>query len=154
MIWALGDQERCSMFVNPMISLPCHLFYFPGEFYLLVMLWPYHTKAHRERRALAPFYNSFSPYLLHYCSLLFWLQMFLNLTCSLLSSLKAAVLIPKVLGCTFHVRRAQYIFVKWVNEWMDYKMIQVVPSQHFRLKEVERSDLQESYPSVLLDGRE
>lgn len=44
MTWVLKNQERNGKF----ISLPCNLFYFLGELYLLVILWPCHAKSHRE----------------------------------------------------------------------------------------------------------
>ena len=44
MTWVLENQERDGKF----ISLPCNLFHFLGELYLLVILWPCHAKAHRE----------------------------------------------------------------------------------------------------------
>lgn len=106
MIWALGTK-RCGMFIFSVIPLPCHLFHFPRELCLLAILWLYRAKPHTDRRALAPFCSAFPPPLLWdlvthtrgrrgSILYLFSLLLFPLLTCSLLSSLRAALLLPKV----------------------------------------------------------
>lgn len=100
MIWRLGNQERCCILIFPKISLPCLLSYF-----LLVVLWAYHVKSHNAFSQ--PLHSVCWLYIseidggllliyFHYCSLLIWLQVYVNLTCSLMSSLRAALFILEV----------------------------------------------------------